>query len=248
VPGVVTGKPIEIGGSYGRKEATGRGVVTCTLEACRLLGLDLKDASVAIQGFGEVGGAAARIAAGLGAKIVAISDVKGGLYDPKGLDLGAVDAWVREHRFLEGFPGPDRVTPAELLELPCDVLIPAAVQNQIGARNADRLRCRLLVEGANGPTDLEADSILADRGILVVPDIVANAGGVTVSYFEWVQGSQQFFWSEQEVNNRLIQLVQRAFREVQAVSEQRKVPLRTAALMRGIERIAEAKRVRGVFP
>jgi glutamate dehydrogenase (NAD(P)+) len=248
VPGVVTGKPIEIGGSYGRKEATGRGVVTCAMEAARLAGFDLKDASVAVQGFGEVGGAAARIAASLGARIVAISDVKGGLYDPKGLDLAAVDAWIGEHRFLEGFPGPDRVTPSELLELPCDVLIPAAVQNQIAARNADRIRCRLLVEGANGPTDLEADAILAARGIPVVPDIVANAGGVTVSYFEWLQGSQQFFWSEQEVNSRLIQLMQRAFREVQAVSERRKVSLRTAALMRGIERITEAKRVRGVFP
>jgi glutamate dehydrogenase (NAD(P)+) len=248
VPGVVTGKPIEIGGSYGRKEATGRGVVTCAMEACRFTGFDLKGASVAVQGFGEVGGAAARIAAGLGAKVVAISDIKGGIYDPKGLDLAAVDAWVKEHQFLQGFPGVDHVTPQELLELPCDVLIPAAVQNQIGAHNADKLRCRLLVEGANGPTDLEADAILAERRITVVPDIVANAGGVTVSYFEWLQGSQQFFWSEQEVNNRLIQLMQRAFREVHLVSEKRKVSLRTAALMRGIERITEAKRVRGVFP
>jgi glutamate dehydrogenase (NAD(P)+) len=248
VPGVVTGKPIEIGGSYGRKEATGRGVVTCALEACRLLGFDMKGSAVAVQGYGEVGGAAARIAAGLGARIVAVSDVKGGLYDPKGLDLAAVDAWVAEHRFLEGFEGPDAVTPAELLELPCDVLIPAAVQNQITARNADKLRCRLLVEGANGPTDLDADAILAQRGVYVVPDIVANAGGVTVSYFEWLQGSQQFFWSEQEVNARLIQLMQRAFRDVHAVAEKNKVGMRTAALMRGIGRITEAKRVRGVFP
>jgi glutamate dehydrogenase (NAD(P)+) len=248
VPGVVTGKPIEIGGSYGRKEATGRGVVTCAMEACRHAGFDMKGASVAVQGFGEVGGAAARIAAGLGAKVVAISDIKGGIYDPKGLDLAAVDAWVKENQFLQGFPGVDHVTPQELLELPCDVLIPAAVQNQIGAHNAGRLQCRLLVEGANGPTDLEADAILAERRITVVPDIVANAGGVTVSYFEWLQGSQQFFWSEQEVNNRLIQLMQRAFRDVHGVSEKRKVSLRTAALMRGIERITEAKRVRGVFP
>jgi glutamate dehydrogenase (NAD(P)+) len=248
VPGVVTGKPIEIGGSYGRKEATGRGVVTCALEASRLLGFDYKGASVAVQGFGEVGGAAARISAGLGARVVAVSDVTSGIYDPKGLDLAAVDAWVKENKFLKSFPGADHVTPQELLELPCDVLIPAAVQNQVGAHNAARLRCRLMVEGANGPTDLEADAILADRHITVVPDIVANAGGVTVSYFEWLQGSQQFFWSEQEVNNRLIQLMQRAFREVQGVAERRKVSLRTAALMRGIERITEAKRVRGVFP
>ncbi|HXK22289.1 MAG TPA: Glu/Leu/Phe/Val dehydrogenase [Myxococcota bacterium] len=248
VPGVVTGKPIEIGGSQGRRDATGRGVVTCALEACRLMGFDMKSAAVAVQGYGQVGSAAARIAAGLGARIVAISDVKGGLFDPNGLDLTAVDEWVREHRFLEGFPGPDVVTPQELLELPCDVLIPAAVQNQIGARNADKLRCRMVVEGANGPTDLDADAILADRHILVVPDILANAGGVTVSYFEWLQGIQQFFWSEQEVNNRLIQLMQRAYREVYQTSEQRKVSLRTAALMRGIARISEAKRVRGVFP
>jgi glutamate dehydrogenase (NAD(P)+) len=248
VPGVVTGKPIEIGGSYGRKEATGRGVVTCALEASRLQGFDLKGAAVAVQGFGQVGGAAARIAAGLGAKVVAVSDVKGGLYDPNGLDLGAIDAWLKDNQFLEGFRGPDRVTSSELLELPCDVLIPAAVQNQINADNAKRLRCRLMVEGANGPTNLDADSVLAERGILVVPDILANAGGVTVSYFEWLQGSQQYFWSEQEVNSRLIQLMQRAFREVHATSEQRKVNLRTAALMRGIERICEAKRVRGVFP
>ena len=248
VPGVVTGKPIEIGGSYGRKEATGRGVVTCALEASRLAGFDLKGASIAVQGFGEVGGAAARISAGLGAKVVAVSDVKGGIYDKNGLDLAAVDAWVKEHQFLEGFKGADHVTPQELLELPCDVLIPAAVQSQINQRNAGRLRCRLLVEGANGPTDLEADAILAERNITVVPDIVANAGGVTVSYFEWLQGSQQFFWSEQEVNNRLIQLMQKAFRDVHQTSEQRKVALRTAALMRGIERITEAKRVRGVFP
>ena len=248
VPGVVTGKPIEIGGSYGRKEATGRGVVTCALEATRLAGFDLKGAAVAVQGFGEVGGAAARIAAGLGARVVAISDMKGGLYDPNGLDLAAVDAWIKEHQFLEGFPGPDSVSNSELLELPCDVLIPAAVQNQVTARNAPKLKCRLMVEGANGPTDLEADAVLADRGIPVVPDILANAGGVTVSYFEWVQGSQQYFWSEQEVNSRLIQLMQRAFRDVHQTAEQRKVNMRTAALMRGIERICEAKRVRGVFP
>ena len=248
VPGVVTGKPIEIGGSHGRREATGRGVMTCAAEACREIGLDLGGAKVVVQGYGQVGGTAARIASDLGARVVAVSDVASGVYQEKGLDLAAVDAWLAEHDTLAGFPGADRVTNAELLTLPCDILVPAAIQNQITAENADRIRCRLLVEGANGPTSLEADSILADRGIVVVPDILANAGGVTVSYFEWVQGLQQFFWTEREVNERLVELMKRAFAEVQAVAEQEGVDLRTAALMRGIHRVAEAKRRRGVFP
>ena len=201
-----------------------------------------------MQGYGNVGRAAAQIAAHLGARIVAVSDAKGGVYDAGGLDLRALDEWVAEHRFLEGYPGADAVSNSELLELPCEILIPAAVQNQITETNAHRVQCRVLVEGANGPTSLEADSILADRGIFVVPDILANAGGVTVSYFEWVQGLQQFFWSEEEVNTRLIDVMQRAFREVLAVAEHEKADLRTAALIRGIDRVKEAKRRRGVFP
>jgi len=248
VPGVVTGKPIEIGGSHGRREATGRGVVTCLLEACREIGLSLNGARVAVQGFGQVGGAAAKIAAQHGAKIVALSDVSGGVFASAGLDLTEVDRWVAENRQLKGLPGTEPVSNEELLELPCDVLIPAAVQNQITEKNADRIRARLVVEGANGPTTLEADRVLAERGVTIVPDILANAGGVTVSYFEWVQGIQQFFWSEQEVNDRLIRLMQRAFKDVWGVSRQRNVDLRTAALMRGITRVAEAKRRRGVFP
>jgi glutamate dehydrogenase (NAD(P)+) len=248
VPGVVTGKPIELGGSQGRREATGRGVVTCMLEACRHLELPLEGLRVAVQGYGNVAATAARLARVQGCRVVAISDVKGGLHHPDGLDLDAVDAWVREHRFLEGFPDADAVSNRELLELPCDVLIPAAVQNQITEANADRLRCRLLVEGANGPTTLEADALLAERGVFVVPDILANAGGVVVSYFEWVQGLQQFFWSEEEVNDRLITLMQRAFHEVLGLAQQERSDLRSAALMRGIGRIREAKRRRGVFP
>lgn len=248
IPGVVTGKPIEIGGSEGRAEATGRGVVACAIEAARLLDFGLEGAKVAVQGFGEVGATAAQLASDLGACIVALSDVSGGIHADSGLDMATVNAWMLEHGTLEGFPGADRVTNQELLELPCDILIPAAVQNQISRDNAAKLQCRLLVEGANGPTNLEADAILADRDILVVPDILANAGGVTVSYFEWLQGLQQFFWTEEEVNTKLITLMQRAFREVHQVSEQAKVPLRTAALMRGIDRVKEAKRVRGVFP
>jgi len=248
VPGVVTGKPIEIGGSQGRREATGRGVITCAVEACRALGLDFEGARVVVQGFGEVGGTAARLARGLGAKVVAISDMKSGLYNAGGLDLEAVEAWKKDNELLEGFPGGDHVTNSELLELPCEMLIPAAIQRQITSRNAAALQCRMVVEGANGPTTLNADAILKDRDIMVVPDIVANAGGVTVSYFEWVQGLQQFFWSEDEVNNRLIELMQRAYRDVEAVAEKGKVDLRTAALMRGIDRVKEAKRRRGVFP
>jgi glutamate dehydrogenase (NAD(P)+) len=248
VPGVVTGKPLEIGGSLGRKESTGRGVVTCMLEACKYLNIPVQDARVAIQGFGQVGGTAAHLAAHLGARVVAVSDVKGGVYDANGLDLGKVDAWVREHRFLEGYPGGEAVTSQELLTLPCDVLIPAAIQNQITEVNAGKLRCRMVVEGANGPTTLEADDLLAERGIFVVPDILANAGGVTVSYFEWVQDAQQFFWTEEEVNNKLITIIQRSFREVLAVAREKKIDLRSAALMRGIHRVAEAKRRRGVFP
>ena len=248
VPGVVTGKPVEIGGSLGRKESTGRGVVTCMIEACRYLGLPLEGLRVAVQGYGQVGGTAARLAGQLGARIVAISDVKGGLHQPGGLDLAKVDAFVAEHRFLEGFPGADAVTPQELLTLPCDVLIPAAIQNQITEKNAGALKCRMVVEGANGPTTLEADDILAARGIFVVPDILANAGGVTVSYFEWVQDAQQLFWTEDEVNHKLVAIMQKSFREVLAVARDKKVDLRTASLMRGIHRVAEAKRRRGVFP
>ena len=248
VPGVVTGKPVELGGSEGRAEATGRGVVACTVEACRHLDMPLEGARVVIQGYGNVGRSAAQIAAHLGAVVIAVSDAKGGVLDERGLDLAALDAWIAEHRFLEGLPGVDHLSNAELLELPCEVLIPAAVQHQIHEDNADRIRCRLLVEAANGPTSLEADAILAERGVFTVPDILANAGGVTVSYFEWVQGLQQFFWSEEEVNTRLINLMQRAFRQVMAVSEREKVDLRTAALIQGIDRVKEAKRRRGVFP
>jgi glutamate dehydrogenase (NAD(P)+) len=248
VPGVVTGKPVVIGGSLGRREATGRGVVTCLVESCRHLGLSVEGLRVAVQGYGNVGSNAARIAAAHGARVVAVSDVKGGIHRADGLDLAAVDAWVREHRFLEGFPGADAVTNAELLELDCDALIPAALQSQLTDKNAGRVRARLVVEGANGPTSLEADAILRERGVFVVPDVLANAGGVTVSYFEWVQDAQQFFWTEDEVNGRLAAIMGRAFQDVLALALEKKVDLRTASLMRGIGRVADAKRLRGVFP
>jgi len=248
VPGVVTGKPIEIGGSLGRREATGRGVITCALEACKHLALPFQGARVAVQGYGNVGSNAARLARANGARVVAVSDLKGGIHDPGGLDLAKVDAWVKEHRFLEGFPGTQSLTNEQLLELDCEVLIPAALQNQLTEKNAGRVRAKLVVEGANGPTSLEADAILRERGVFVVPDVLANSGGVTVSYFEWVQDAQQFFWTEDEVNERLNKILSRAFADVLALSLEKKIDLRTASLWRGIARVAEAKRLRGVFP
>jgi glutamate dehydrogenase (NAD(P)+) len=249
VPGVVTGKPIEIGGSYGRREATGRGVISCAKEACRSHGRSFEGSSVVVQGYGAVGSVAAKLAATLGAKVIGISSISGGTYNPNGLDIDAVAAWVKQNGDnLTQYPGGDAVTNPELLELPCDILIPGAIQNQLTEKNAAALRCGMVVEGANGPTTLEADAILKDRNILVVPDILANAGGVTVSYFEWVQGVQQFFWTEEEVNRRLIDLMQAAYRSVEALAKEKRVTLRTAALMRGIGRIAKAKHVRGVFP
>jgi glutamate dehydrogenase (NAD(P)+) len=248
VPGVVTGKPLELGGSQGRVEATGRGVIACAVEACRHLGLPLEGASVVVQGYGNVGETVARLAATLGARVIAVSDVNGGIHDPNGLDLHKLNEWIRDQGSLDGFPGTDSVSNDELLQLPCEILVPAAIQNQITEHNAAGVDCRVLVEGANGPTTLEADEILADRGTFVVPDVLANAGGVTVSYFEWLQGLQQLFWTEEEVNNRLISLMQRAFHAVLDLSLEERVDLRTASLMRGIERIKEAKRRRGVFP
>ena len=249
VPGVVTGKPIEIGGSYGRREATGRGVISCAKEACRKLGRSFADSSVVVQGYGAVGAVAARLASELGAKVTAVSSVAGGTYNPDGLDVDAIDTWLKQNGDdLRSYPNGEAVSNRELLELPCDILIPAAIQNQITEKNAAALRCKMMVEGANGPTTLEADAILADRDILVVPDILANAGGVTVSYFEWVQGVQQFFWSEEEVNRKLIDLMQSAYRSVDHLATEKGVTLRTAALIRGISRIKKAKHVRGVFP
>jgi glutamate dehydrogenase (NAD(P)+) len=248
VPGVVTGKPIEIGGSLGRREATGRGVVTCLLEACKHLRLPVEGLRVAVQGYGNVGSNAAHISAKNGARIVAVSDVKGGVFLPTGLDLAKLDTWVKETGSVLDFPGAENVTNAELLALDCDALIPAALQNQLTEKNAAAVRARLIVEGANGPTSLEADAILRERGVLLVPDILANAGGVTVSYFEWVQDAQQFFWTEDEVNSRLVAIMTRAFGEVLAVANERKIDLRTASLIRGIARVAKAKKLRGVFP
>ncbi len=248
VPTVVTGKPVVLGGSKGRKEATGQGVVYVVEEAARDRGWDLSERTAVVQGFGNVGYHAARFLSELGVKVRAVSDVEGGVYREDGLDIEGLARHVEEAGTVVGFEGADRVTNQELLEIPCDVLVPAALENQITARNAGELRCRLIAEGANGPTTTEADEILADRGITVLPDLLANAGGVTVSYFEWVQGTQNMMWSLKEVNQRLRQLLQRAYRRVVDRAEAGGTDLRTAALIAGVERVCEAKLIRGLFP
>ena len=253
VPAVVTGKPMNIGGSAGREEATGRGVVVCMLEALRQANVTKspKDISVVVQGFGNVGSSAAQRAFDLGFRVVAVSDVSGGYYNPKGLNIKEMRQYLKTSRTrsLEGYTGSaEKVTNAELLELPCDVLIPAALEGQITGANARRIQARLIVEGANGPTTSEADEILYDRGITVVPDILANAGGVTVSYFEWVQGLQEFFWDEDEVFRRLERILIRAYEDVTVMAERHSVDLRTAAQITAINRVAQATLTRGFYP
>jgi glutamate dehydrogenase (NAD(P)+) len=248
VPAVVTGKPIEIGGSLGRNEATGRGVQFCTRRACKRLGRDMEQATLVVQGFGNVGSVAACLLHEDGCKIIGISDVMGGIYNPKGLHPVEVLEHCKKTGSVIDFPGADSITNAELLELPCDVLIPAALERQLTGKNASRVRAKIISEGANGPTEPEADEIFFDRGIFVIPDILCNAGGVTVSYFEWVQGLQFFFWDEDEVNAELGQIMNRAFDEVMAIAEEKKVNSRVAAYIKAIDRIAEATQVRGIYP
>jgi glutamate dehydrogenase (NAD(P)+) len=249
VPGVVTGKPIELGGSLGRFEATGRGVVITSLEALKYLKKSMEGATVAIQGCGNVGGVAARHFQRLGAKVIALSDSKGGLYNERGLDLKRVlDCKAQYSCFVCDKKEEMEITNEELLELDCDLLIPAAIENQITEKNAPRIKAKIITEGANGPTTPEADEILNEKGVFIVPDILANAGGVTVSYFEWVQNLQELIWSEEEVLDRLTRIMQRSFREVLELSLSRKIPMRTAALVLGIGRVAEATRLRGIYP
>ncbi len=248
VPAVVTGKPVAIGGSEGRVDATGLGVVLVTEQAFRQEGKSLDGATVVVSGFGNVGSAAARLFHKRGAKVVAISDVRGGVADAGGLDVPALVAHVQRSGSVVGFPGADAVSPSDVLETACDVLVPAALQGQITGANADQIRARMVVEGANGPTTPEADAILKDKGVLLLPDILANAGGVTVSYFEWVQDIQSFFWSEAQVNARLARVMKRAFGEVWAAAEMHRVDLRTAAYVVGVARVAEATLTRGIYP
>lgn len=248
VPGVVTGKPPELGGSIARKEATGRGIISILPPAAAHAGLKVSGLRVAIHGFGNVGRYAALAASELGCRVVAVSGTAGGLHDDSGLDIPALIRWAEEHGNLEGYEDADQITNAELLGLDCDVLIPASVEGVIDAAIARTIRARLILEGANGPTTRAADTILAGRGITVVPDVLANAGGVTVSYFEWVQDIQKYFWTENEIVARLRELMTKAFDEVLSVSIREDVDLRTAALMKGIGRVAAAKKVRGIFP
>jgi glutamate dehydrogenase (NAD(P)+) len=249
VPGVVTGKPLSIGGSLGREEATGRGVVTVTIEALRHLGLSLEKATVVVQGFGNVGSNTARIMHAAGARVIGVSDQTGGLYHEKGLDIPLLlDRYQQAKQPLRDTKLGDWITNEELLELPCTVLVPAALSEQITARNAARLRCRVLAEGANGPTTLEADAILADKNVLIIPDILANAGGVIVSYFEWVQDAQRFFWKAADVQERLEDIIRDAFHRTLEFATRARASMRLAALMNGIDRVAQAHLVRGLYP
>jgi glutamate dehydrogenase (NAD(P)+) len=247
VTAVVTGKPVEMGGSLGRREATGRGCMFVTRDALAKLGLSLKGARVAVQGFGNVGSVAADMMSKEGATIVAVSDKSGGLIDPKGLDVADLLKWVRERRQLAGYPKADAITNDELLLCDCDVLVPAALENVITRKNAPHIKAKLICEGANGPTTAAADKILEDKGIFVIPDILANAGGVTVSYFEWVQDRGGYFWDEDTVNSRLERIMTRSFADVYALTGRHKVNTRVAAYMVAVDRVAAMHRLRGMY-
>jgi glutamate dehydrogenase (NAD(P)+) len=250
IPEIVTGKPVIIGGSLGRKEATGRGVVYCLMEAAKVLKKKInKHTRVAVQGFGNVGSAAVKKIEKIGATVVAISDVKGAIYNPEGLPHAKVSEWIQNNGTVSGFPESESITPEELMALDINVLIPAATEGTITGEIARKLKCEILLEGANGPTTLEAEKIIQDRGdIFVIPDVLANAGGVTVSYFEWVQDLQNFFWSEKEINKRLWTIMTEAFQAVYKFSMERKVNLRLAALMLGINKVSKAMLTRGFYP
>jgi glutamate dehydrogenase (NAD(P)+) len=248
VPEIVTGKPISIGGSVFRREATGAGVVIVTERACARLGWSLPGQRCVVQGYGNVGGVAARDLAARGATVLAVSDISGGVFAESGLALDELDSWIAEHGSLEGYPDAQHVSNADLLELPCDILVLAALEDQVTAENAGRIEARLIAEGANGPTSIEADAILADRGIVVLPDILTNAGGVTVSYFEWVQDLGRLFWSRDEIRQKLADQLADAFDRVWTVSDQLQVTLRQAALVSAIREVAGALTARGIYP
>ncbi len=246
--GVVTGKPVELGGSLGRREATGRGVFTVGVEAARHIGLDVGQARVAVQGFGNVGGIAAKLFAQAGARVVSVQDHGGTIYRDAGLDVPALLAHVAEVGTVAGFAHAEVIANELFWEVECDILIPAALEQQITAANAPRIKARLVIEGANGPTTPEADDILQERNILVLPDVIANAGGVTVSYFEWVQDFSSFFWTEDDINARLVHIMKEAFAGVWSVSQDKKVSLRTATFIVACTRILRARELRGLYP
>ena len=247
VTAVVTGKPIEMGGSLGRREATGRGCMFVTREALAKIGFPMQQARVAVQGFGNVGSLAADFLSKAGATIVAVSDKSGGLINPKGLDVADLIAWVREHRQLAGYPRAEAISHEQVITVDCDVLLPAALENVITSKNAKKIKAKIICEGANGPTTAAADKILEENGVFIVPDILANAGGVTVSYFEWVQDRGGYFWDEETVNKRLEQIIVRSFHEVATLADRHKVNTRIAAYMLGIDRVATTHRLRGMY-
>jgi glutamate dehydrogenase/leucine dehydrogenase len=248
VPGVVTGKPLELGGSLGRREATARGCFFTVQEAARHLNISLKEVKTVVQGLGNVGSLSAQFLHEAGSKVLAVSDSKRGVYHEKGLDIPKILAFKERTGSLEGYSEGETLSNEELLELPCDILVPAAIENQITGRNATRIKAKIIAEGANGPTTPEADEILFDKGVFIIPDILANAGGVTVSYFEWVQNLQEFFWTETEINQKLQNTMIRSFKEVLEISQREKVNTRLAAWMLGIDRVRKAIELRGIYP
>jgi glutamate dehydrogenase (NAD(P)+) len=249
VPSIVTGKPVGFGGSLGRREATGRGVAYLINRATDAMGMDISKCSAVIQGFGNVGSITAYSLGRYGAKVIAVSDVQGGIYNVKGLDLAALEKYVTKYRTLTGFPGADAITNEQLLLLPCDILVPAAMERQITAANAGKIQCRILAEAANGPTTPEADEILNQRPeIFIIPDVLCNAGGVVVSYFEWVQDLQSFFWSETEIVDKLFRILETSWTKILNLSRTRNISMRMAALSVGVSRVYEAKKQRGLFP
>ena len=248
VPGVVTGKPVSLGGSEGRVEATGRGCVVTISEAARHIGLDIIGATIAVQGFGNAGSVAASLLDSMGARVVAVSDTQGGIHAAGGLDIRAVKAWKAEHDTVVGFPGAASISNAALLELDVDVLVPAALESQISADNAERVKARIVAEAANGPTTPDADEILWRKGVFMIPDILCNAGGVTVSYFEWVQDLNRDQWSEEIVNSKLTAIMVRSFAEVLAMAEHEGVDMRTGAYLLAVDRVANATALRGLYP
>jgi glutamate dehydrogenase (NAD(P)+) len=247
VNAVVTGKPIDLGGSRGRREATGRGILIVVQEAVKRFKMTPADTRVVVQGSGNVGGIGALLLHEAGFKVVGVSDVHGGIHDPKGLDIPAALKHLQATRSFEEYPNAERVSNSELLELECDVLVPAATENQITSTNAERLKCRVLAEGANGPTTAAADEILYQKGIFVIPDILANAGGVTVSYFEWVQDRMGYFWREDVVNERLRDTMEASFNDLCRYADAHSVDTRTAAYMLAIDRVAYDTRMRGIY-
>jgi len=247
-PEIVTGKPVELGGCVGRREATGRGVVYCIMQALQELQIAPANATAVVQGFGNVGAITCQELATRGVKIVAISDRYGAIANPQGIDIAALNKHMADHKLLKEFPGAREINPDDVLTTECTIAVPAALERQITERNAGKLKCRILAEAANGPTTPEADTILNHSDIFIIPDVLCNAGGVTVSYFEWVQDMQQFFWDEAQVNQKLEQLMLKAFHQVRSLAKERKLPMRMAALSLGVQRVATQKKRRGLYP